>query len=86
MHTINPSSGFPVEHSLLSASVIAPDCMTADAFATAFMVLGVDKSIAIIERLSEIEALLIFQDADGMLKTYHSAGIDPIFMEKGEES
>lgn len=39
-HTIDPATGYPVQHSLLSATVLAPDCMTADAYATAFMVLG----------------------------------------------
>ena len=44
-HTINPHTGYPVDHNLLSASVIADDCMTADAYATACMVLGVEKTI-----------------------------------------
>ncbi|GAP68783.1 thiamine biosynthesis lipoprotein ApbE [Bacteroidales bacterium 6E] len=43
-HTINPATGYPVQHSLLSATVLANDCMTADAFATAFMVMGLEKS------------------------------------------
>lgn len=59
-HTIDPATGYPVQHSLLSATVLAPDCMTADAYATAFMVLGVDKSLEIAARNPGIEAYLIY--------------------------
>ncbi|MEG1617814.1 MAG: FAD:protein FMN transferase [Bacteroidales bacterium] len=59
-HTIDPRTGYPIEHSLLSATVIGPDCMTADAFATAFMVLGLDKSMEIAESNPEIEAYFIY--------------------------
>ena len=43
-HTIDPVTGYPVQHTLLSATVMAPDCMTADAYATAFMVMGLERS------------------------------------------
>ena len=43
-HTLNPKTGYPVEHSLLSATIIAPDCFTADAYATAFMLLGLESA------------------------------------------
>ena len=74
-HTIDPKSGYPVQHSLLSASVIAPDCMTADAYATAFMVLGLDKSRTIVENNSELEAYFIFADEKGVYQTYSSKKI-----------
>lgn len=61
-HTIDPTTGYPVEHTLLSATVIAPDCMTADAYATAFMVLGLEKSIVIAQQNKEIEAYFIYSD------------------------
>ncbi len=64
-HTINPKTGYPVEHSILSASVIAPNCMTADAYATAFMVLGVDKALNIAKEDSTLETYLIYQNTDG---------------------
>ena len=54
-HTINPATGYPVQHSLLSATVLASDCMTADAYATAFMVLGVEKSMEIASRHPDME-------------------------------
>ena len=58
-HTIDPVSGYPVQHSLLSATVIAPDCMKADAYATAFMVMGIDKSLQLVEKL-QLNAYFIY--------------------------
>ena len=58
-HTIDPFTGYPVSHSLLNVTVLAKDCITADALATAFMVLGVEKSIDICESLQDIEAYFI---------------------------
>lgn len=65
-HTIDPHTGYPVQHSLLSASVFAADCLTADAYATAFMVLGVEKSLEIVENSSFLEAYFIYDDGDGL--------------------
>ena len=58
-HTIDPRTGYPVQHSLLSATVIADNCMRADALATAFMVLGVDSAMAYCERHPEIKGYFI---------------------------
>ena len=58
-HTIDPVSGSPVEHALLSATVIAPDCMTADAYATAFMVMGADRGMQLAAATPGIEAFFI---------------------------
>ena len=51
-HTIDPTTGMPVIHNLASASVIADDCMSADAYATATIVLGYSKSKALLDKLS----------------------------------
>lgn len=59
-HTIDPSTGYPALHNLLSATVLAPDCMTADAYATAFMVLGVERGLEIAARHAGLEAYLIY--------------------------
>lgn len=75
-HTIDPVSGYPVQHSLLSASVFAPDCTTADAWATAFMVMGTEKAIATLESLDHVDALLLYTDADGELRAYVTPGIE----------
>jgi thiamine biosynthesis lipoprotein len=77
-HTIDPSTGFPIEHSLLSATVFAPDCMTADAYATAFMVMGLDKAKEILENIEALEAFLIYSDNEGQLRTYSSEGTEKI--------
>lgn len=74
-HTISPFTGFPVEHSLLSASVFAKDCMTADAYATAFMVLGVEKSLEIVKQTDRLDVFLIYSNEEGTLVTYASEGI-----------
>ena len=58
-HTIDPRTGYPVQHSLLSATVIADNCMRADALATAFMVLGADSAMAYCERHPEIKGYFI---------------------------
>ena len=75
-HTISPHTGYPVVHSLLSASVFADKCIKADAYATAFMVLGVEKSIEIIENMAGLEAFLIFSDQQGQLQTYISKDLE----------
>lgn len=75
-HIIDPRTGFNAKHNLLSASVFTPDCMSADAYATAFMVLGLEESKRVMER-EGIEGILIFQDADGSLKSHVSEGISP---------
>ncbi len=73
-HTIDPASGYPVQHSLLSATVLANDCMTADAFATAFMVLGKDAGIEIAKNHSEIEIYFIYIGESGENEVYMSEG------------
>lgn len=68
-HTIDPRTGRPVQHSLLSATVLAPDCATADAYATAFMVLGVEGATQVLKAHKELHAYLIYADEKGQLKT-----------------
>jgi len=71
-HTIDPQTGYPVQHSLLSTTVLADDCMTADAFATAFMVMGLDKSIEIASQHPEIKVYFIYAGDDGKNQVYLS--------------
>lgn len=72
-HTINPKTGFPERSKLLSATVIAPDAMTADAYATVCMVQGLEKGLALIESLPNLEAYFIYGDPKGaMLVKYTS--------------
>jgi thiamine biosynthesis lipoprotein len=73
-HTINPLSGYPVRHNLLSATVIADDAMTADAYATWFMAAGLEKAIEITEREAAVDAYLVYADGDEY-KVFKSRGI-----------
>lgn len=76
-HTINPKTGMPAKNKLLSASVIANDCMTADAYATGFMVLGLEESIKLSEKLPQLDVYLIYYDAeDNMNKIFVSAAFE----------
>lgn len=69
-HTIDPATGHPVQHSLLSATVIADNCATADAYATAFMVMGMEKAKAVLARHPELQVYFIYSDDKGALHTY----------------
>ncbi len=73
-HTIDPKTGYPVQHSLLSASIIAPECMVADAYATACMVMGVEKSMEVITSLPEVEGYFIYVDEEGNNQTKYTDG------------
>lgn len=75
-HTLNPKTGFPAENTLLSATVIASDCGTADALATAFMVMGVEKSIEYVKKHPAIKAYFISSLADGTFETYVSPSLE----------
>lgn len=68
-HTIDPHTCMPVSHSLLSATVFAADCATADALATSMMVMGLDSALALCDRHPEIQAYLIYQAPDGTVET-----------------
>lgn len=71
-HTIDPKTGYPVQHSLLSSTVLAKRCATADAFATAFMVMGMEKAKKILDENPELMAYFIYSDRHGELKVWHS--------------
>jgi thiamine biosynthesis lipoprotein len=81
-HTIDPKTGYPVQHSLLSATVLAKDCATADAFATAFMVMGIDKAKTVLEKHPELMAYFIYADAKGELAVWHSPTMEGKILEK----
>ena len=69
-HTIDPANGRPVRHSLLSSTVVAPTCAMADAFATSFMVMGVDKAKEVLGKHPELQAYLIYTDSLGNYRTW----------------
>ncbi|MGE5384059.1 MAG: FAD:protein FMN transferase [Omnitrophica WOR_2 bacterium] len=72
-HTIDPKTGFPVHHNVLSVSVLADDCITADAYATAFMVIGLEKTKEFLVKRKDLKAYIIY-DENGKLRTWSSEG------------
>lgn len=74
-HSIDPKTGYPVVSRLLSATVMTNDCMTADAYATAFMVMGFEKSIILLSNQDTLNAYLIYSDENGEFKTYVTPGM-----------
>lgn len=66
-HTLNPKTGFPVQHSLLSATVVANDAATADAYATVFMVVGVEKTLEFVKNNADLDldVYLLYADENG---------------------
>jgi thiamine biosynthesis lipoprotein len=80
-HTINPKTGYPSETDILGATVIANDCMTADAYATAFVAIGLEKSKEMAKALEGVEYYFIFANEDGSFGTIYSAGFEQFFAE-----
>ena len=74
-HTIDPRTGYPVQHNILSATVLADHCATADAYATAFMVLGLDGAQRVLDRHPELMAYLIYNDEQGQMAVWRSPGL-----------
>lgn len=74
-HTIDPRTGYPVQHSILSSTVIAEDCMTADALATSFMVMGLEEAEKFCKANPKIDAYFIYSGENGEFKTYYTEGM-----------
>lgn len=71
-HTIDPKTGYPVQHNILSATVLAKNCATADAYATSFMVMGLDGAKKVLEKHPELDAYLIYSDEKGNNRIWYS--------------
>ncbi|WP_165040595.1 FAD:protein FMN transferase [Dysgonomonas sp. ZJ709] len=74
-HTIDPRTGYPVKHNLLSTTVVACDALTADAFATAFLVVGIDVAKQWVDTFPFLDALFIY-DEDGKYKVHYTTGME----------
>ena len=72
-HTIDPRSGYPVTHNLLSATIVAPDATMADAYATYCMVIGLEAAKEFLLSRNDIEGCLIYDD-NGAFSTWTSPG------------
>ncbi len=75
-HTINPKTGFPEANTLLSASIFANDCMTADAYATACMVMGIDPAFELVNTNPNLEGYFIYSDDTGNMQVKKTKGLE----------
>lgn len=80
-HSLNPKTGYPATTDMLSATVIADNCALADAYATAFMVMGFEKSMALADKLTGIEVYFIYLGSDNSHKVAYSKGFTNYFAE-----
>ena len=74
-HTIDPKTGYPVQHNILSATVLAKSCAEADAYATSFMVMGLEKAQKVMERHPELMAYIIYSDQNGENAIWYSPSL-----------
>ena len=74
-HTINPKTGYPAEQNILSSTIVANDCMTADGYATAFNAMGLEEACRIADSIPEIEYFFIYTDENGDYKIRYSEGM-----------
>ncbi len=82
-HTLNPKTGYPVQHNVLSATVITEGCGIADAFATVFMVVGLEKAKEIIKNSSyDLDVVIIYENAKGELETYATENARKMLIEE----
>ena len=81
-HTIDPRLGTPIQHNILSATVLAKDCTTADAYATAFMVMGLEKAKAFCEQHPELNAYLICAGEGDSYEIYYTPGLEKFMIKK----
>ncbi len=81
-HSIDPKTGYPARRSLLSATIIADECIVADAYATACMVMGLDSSKELLARHPELEAYLIYGDEEGGFQIYFTDGMQKMIKDQ----
>jgi len=74
VHTINPLTGKAERSNILSASVIAENCMLADGYATAFMALGLERSKKVLKNLENIEVYILYSNKEGDMEIFSSPG------------
>lgn len=84
-HTIDPRTGHPVQHSILSSTVLADDCATADAYATSFMVLGLDEAKRVLQSHPELVAYFIYSVEGGETREWYSPRLQSLISNKKEK-
>jgi FAD:protein FMN transferase len=80
-HTIDPRTLSPIRHNLASVTVIAKNCMLADAYATAFTVIGKDEAMNFVNRNDNLEAYFITRSDDGSFDEFYSKGFEKTLSE-----
>ena len=78
VHTIDPKTGYTKNSNVLASSVVAKTCAVADAFATSFMAMDLDKSKAILKEHDELEAYIIYLDEDGKTQEFFTPGFEAL--------
>lgn len=73
VHTMNPKTGYPEESNLLSATIVAENCMYADAYATACMVMGLNRSIEFLEKHTELGGFLVYSEGNDSLSVWSNS-------------
>ena len=81
VHTINAKTGYPQKSNVLSVSVVAPTCMEADAYATAFMIMDLDRAKALLKTLTDVEAYIIISDKEGDIQKFVTRGFQELLLE-----
>ena len=74
-HIIDPRTGYPIQNHVVSTSVIADTCTLADGLATALMVMGAEEGVALLDRLPQVEGVVIVRHSDGRLENFPSTGL-----------
>ena len=82
VHTINPLTGYPEESILLSATVLAETCALADAYATSFMAMGLQRSKHLLSDLPKVDAYLVYSEPDGSISEFTTAGFKEVIIEE----
>lgn len=80
-HHIDPHTGYPTQNNLLSASVFATDCISADAYATGLLVMGLEKAKTFLQQHNELQAYLIYSDEQGRFQVYQTPDLQYILTE-----
>ncbi|MDA3943755.1 MAG: FAD:protein FMN transferase [Bacteroidetes bacterium] len=80
-HAIDPKTGSPVVHNLLSVTVLANTAAEADAYATAFLVMGLEKSVELLKQMENLEAYFISWNSNGSFETTATQGFEKYFVE-----
>lgn len=81
VHILNPKTGYPMKNNVLSVSVIADNCMKADAYATAFMIMPFEKSKALLKEMNDVDAYIISADEDGNIQKYTTQGFQKLILD-----